>query len=95
MNTQEVIEKLRSKAKLTKEERIALSAQRVMERIFDNDFAVTLTAPEGMDLYRYGLTKHQKFGNGYERWIRIEDRDKYRKESYRKKKQLVEKSPTL
>jgi len=90
MNTQEVIEKLRSKAKLTKEQRIALSAQRVMERIFDNDFSTTITAPEGMDLYRYGLTKHQKYQNGYERWIRIEDRGKYRKNTYSKRKTIAQ-----
>ena len=52
-------------------EKIALAAQRIMERIFDGDYLETIIAPVGMELWRYGFVKYGKEGE-HQRWIRRE-----------------------
>ena len=62
------------------EEKIALSAQRVMERIFDGDYGDTIIAPLGMELWRYGFRKTGKAGK-YQRWIRKEADNKRKRKT--------------
>ena len=86
MNIEEIVKNLRNKPKLTKEERIALNAQRVMERIFEGDYGDTIIAPLGMELWKYGFRKMGKSDN-YQRWITKEADNTRKRIYYHKKKQ--------
>jgi len=93
MDIEEIIGNLRNKPKLTKEERIALNAQRVMERIFDGDYGETILAPPGMELWKYGFRKMGKADN-HQRWITKEADNARKRIYYHKRKQPDEISTT-
>ena len=69
-----------------REIKIALEAQRVMERIITGDYGNTITAPVGMELYLWGFRKKERRGRHY-RWIRREVENERKKKLYHKKKQ--------
>ena len=73
--------------KLSKEERMVLNAQRVMEAIMKGEYLSTILAPPGMDLYKYGFLKNGKEGD-YQRWI-TKEAQRERMRRYRKQKNIT------
>ncbi len=67
-------------------EKIALAAQRIMERIFDGDYGDTILTPPGMELWRYGFRKTGRVGE-YQRWIKKEADSERKRKLYHKRKQ--------